>query len=52
MAFDQLGLPADLPFPDIPARRRFVCSACGGVTASVTPDWREYRARGMGKPYP
>jgi hypothetical protein len=52
LGFDQLGLPDDLPFPEIGARRRFVCSACGSKAVSVTPDWREYRARGMGKPYP
>jgi hypothetical protein len=51
--FDQLGLPDDLLFPEIPARRRFICSGCGAKTVSVTPDWREYRALGgMGKPYP
>jgi hypothetical protein len=52
LGFDQLGLPDDLLFPQIPARRRFVCSGCGAKTVSVTPDWRAYGARGMGKPYP
>ena len=49
LEWDKIGLPDDLPFPEIPARRRFVCSSCGAAAVSVTPDWREYRFQGMRK---
>ena len=49
LAFDRLGLPDDVPFPEISPRRRFTCSGCGAVASAVTPDWREYHASGMGK---
>ena len=52
ISFYELGLPDGLPFPQIGVRRRFACSACGPKAVSVTPDWRDYRARGVGKPYP
>ena len=52
LEWDRLGLPDDTPFLEIGARRRFVCSGCGSREVSVTPDWREYRAQGMGRSYP
>ena len=50
VAFDALRLPDDTPFPLIVVLRapRFRCSQCGSRDCAVTPDWRGYRASGMG----
>lgn len=48
VAFDALGLPDDTPFPQVLGLRRFRCQNCGSRDCHVTPDWRNYRASGMG----
>jgi hypothetical protein len=48
VAFDAIGLPDETPFPDIGRARRFRCMACGSGDSVVVPDWRGYRAPGMG----
>jgi hypothetical protein len=40
-------LPDDLAFIHIPTRR-FKCSLCGVKRVHISPDWRQYRANGMG----
>ncbi len=35
--FDELGLPDDLVFTEIPRKRRFRCSTCGGHDVRVWP---------------
>jgi hypothetical protein len=47
--FDALGLPDDTPFPLILRKRRFRCEPCGSRDCQLTPDWRDYRASGMGR---
>ncbi len=49
VAFDALHLPDDTPFPLILRARRFRCEHCGSRDCQVTPDWRNYRASGMGR---
>jgi hypothetical protein len=49
VAFDAIGLPEETLFPDIARTRRFRCSACGARDCAVVPDWRGYRASGMGR---
>ena len=46
--FDALNVGDREEFPTIAARRRFVCSACGGRAVHVMPDWRDHRAAGVG----
>jgi hypothetical protein len=48
LPFERLGLPDQTLFPDIVRLRRFRCEGCGGRRAAVTPDWRGYKASGMG----
>jgi hypothetical protein len=49
VAFDAINLPEEAPFPEIGRARRFRCTACGSRDYAVVPDWRGYRAPGMGK---
>jgi hypothetical protein len=49
MVFDVLALPDERAFPDIGKGCRFRCKGCGSAQAAVTPDWREYKAPGMGR---
>jgi hypothetical protein len=49
LPFGRLGLPVQTLFPAIIRLRRFRCEGCGGNRAAVTPDWREYKAPGMGR---
>ena len=44
MAFDDLGLPDETPFPSIKNRRRWSCERCGNHEVSVMPSWRDPRA--------
>ena len=48
LTFDVAGVADGEEFPSITARRRFVCSACGGRSVRVMPDWRMHRAEGIG----
>lgn len=46
--FATLGIGDGAPFPSIPERRRFTCSACGGHAVTIMPDWRHHKAVGIG----
>lgn len=48
VSFDAAGVEDAEEFPAIPARRRFVCSKCGGRSVHIMPDWRTHRAHGVG----
>ena len=39
LSFDELGLPDETVFVEIPRRKRFVCHRCRGRTVSVRADW-------------
>ena len=45
VGFEAAGLPDDLPFPAIGRGERLVCSACGGRTVHLMPDWPNPQAR-------
>jgi hypothetical protein len=49
VAFETLRLPDETPFPRILVVRKFRCLACGSRDCRIAPDWRGYRASGMGK---
>ncbi len=50
VAFDAIDLADQTPFPEIGRARRFRCSACGERDFAIAPEWRGYRALGMGAP--
>lgn len=39
LSFDELGLPDETVFVEIPRRKRFTCHRCRGRTVSVRADW-------------
>jgi hypothetical protein len=49
VTFDALRLPDETPFPEIARAKKFRCGACGSRDCRVSPDWRDYRASGMGR---
>jgi C4-type Zn-finger protein len=49
LSFKAIGLAPETPFPNIARVKRFVCAACGSRRIDVSPDWREFRAAGMGR---
>jgi hypothetical protein len=48
VTFESTGLRGDVPFTDIPERRRLVCSRCGRRSMSVFPNWPELTFYGAG----
>lgn len=44
---DAGALPGDLTVIDL--RARFRCRDCGGRPVDVRPDWRQFRAAGVGR---
>ena len=49
VSFKAIGLAPETPFPAIAEAHHFVCAACGSRRIDVSPDWREYLAKGMGR---
>lgn len=49
VTFDDLGLPDETVFVDIPRLRRFRCRKCGCRQVRVSPDWTDHRAQGNGR---
>ena len=49
VSFKAIGLAPETPFPNIARVKRFVCAGCGSRRIDVSPDWREFRAAGMGR---
>ncbi len=47
--FGRLHIPDATRFPDIRGLLRFVCTSCGAREFHIMPDWRGYRAQGMGR---
>ena len=41
IAFDDLGLSDQTPFPTIKTHRRWTCKRCSGRDVSIMPDWPE-----------
>ena len=49
VSFAAAGVEDQAPFPSITARRRFVCTRCGGRKVSIMPDWTNHTAHGLGR---
>jgi hypothetical protein len=49
VTFAVAGVDVRAPVLSIADRRRFVCTQCRGRAVSIVPDWRNYRASGIGR---